>query len=479
MPLNPASRSRHDTRPSRDLQLNPLFSREPVSVPRHALPDGPMDPDTAYQLVHDELMLDGNARLNLATFVSTWAEPQAQRLMAECADKNMIDKDEYPQTAELETRCVHMLARLWHAEDPERAMGCSTTGSSEAAMLAGLALKRRWQHRRRAAGKPADRPNLVMGINVQICWEKFADYFEVEPRYVPMEGDRYHLTPETAVELCDENTIGVVAVLGSTFDGSYEPVAGIAAALDDLQARTGLDVPIHVDGASGAMIAPFVDPGLEWDFRVRRVASINTSGHKYGLVMPGVGWALWRDAEALPDDLVFHVNYLGGDMPTFALNFSRPGAQVVAQYYTFLRLGFDGYRRVQQTCRDVATRLAARIAELGPFELLTDGSEAPVFAFRLRDGVDAYSVYDVSAALRERGWLVPAYTFPENRDDLEVLRVVVRNGFGHDLADLLLDDLRRVLARLEHQPGPQRDADDAGGFAHGAETKDPRRPGRH
>ncbi|MEU0666777.1 glutamate decarboxylase [Streptomyces lavendulocolor] len=479
MPLNPASRSRHDTRRSRNLQLNPLFSREPVSVPRHALPDGPMDPDTAYQLVHDELMLDGNARLNLATFVSTWAEPQAQRLMAECADKNMIDKDEYPQTAELETRCVHMLARLWHAEDPERAMGCSTTGSSEASMLAGLALKRRWQHRRRAAGKPADRPNLVMGINVQICWEKFADYFEVEPRYVPMEGDRYHLTPETAVELCDENTIGVVAVLGSTFDGSYEPVAGIAAALDDLQARTGLDVPIHVDGASGAMIAPFVDPGLEWDFRVRRVASINTSGHKYGLVMPGVGWALWRDAEALPDDLVFHVNYLGGDMPTFALNFSRPGAQVVAQYYTFLRLGFDGYRRVQQTCRDVATRLAARIAELGPFELLTDGSEAPVFAFRLRDGVDAYSVYDVSAALRERGWLVPAYTFPENRDDLEVLRVVVRNGFGHDLADLLLDDLRRVLARLEHQPGPQRDADDAGGFAHGAETKDPRRPGRH
>ncbi|MER7110522.1 glutamate decarboxylase [Streptomyces sp. NPDC000229] len=479
MPLNRASRSRHDVRRSRDLQLNPLFSREPVTVPRHALPDEAMDPDTAYQLVHDELMLDGNARLNLATFVSTWAEPQAQRLMAECADKNMIDKDEYPQTAELETRCVQMLARLWHAEGPHQVVGCSTTGSSEAAMLAGLALKRRWQHRRRAAGEPADRPNLVMGINVQICWEKFADYFEVEPRYVPMEGDRYHLTPETAVELCDENTIGVVAVLGSTFDGSYEPVADIAAALDDLEARTGLDVPIHVDGASGAMIAPFIDPGLEWDFRLRRVASINTSGHKYGLVMPGVGWALWRDADALPDDLVFHVNYLGGDMPTFALNFSRPGAQVIAQYYTFLRLGFDGYRRVQQTCRDVAMRLAGRIAGLGPFELVTDGGQAPVFAFRIREGVEAYSVYDVSAALRERGWLVPAYTFPKNRDDLAVLRVVVRNGFGHDLADLLLDDLRRVLARLERQPGPQRDADDAGGFAHGAETKDPRRPGRH
>ncbi|MEV7124745.1 glutamate decarboxylase [Streptomyces sp. NPDC093260] len=463
---------------SRDLAVNPVFSREPLRVPRYAMPDGEMEPSTAYQVVHDELMLDGNARQNLATFVSTWAEPEARRLMDECAEKNMIDKDEYPQTAELETRCVHMLARLWHAPDPRDAVGCSTTGSSEAAMLGGLALKRRWQERRRAEGKPTDRPNLVMGINVQVCWEKFADYFEVEPRYVPMEGDRYHLTPETAVELCDENTIGVVAVLGSTFDGSYEPVAGIAAALDDLQARTGLDIPVHVDAASGGMIAPFLDPDLSWDFRLPRVASINTSGHKYGLVMPGVGWALWRDRAALPDSLVFHVNYLGGDMPTFALNFSRPGAQVVAQYYNFLRLGFDGYRRVQRTCRDVATRLAAEIARLGPFELITDGGDIPVFAFRVREDIDRFSVFDVSAALRERGWLVPAYTFPKNRTDLAVLRIVVRNGFSHDLADLLLDDLRRVLPRLDKQSEPHRDADDAGGFAHGAETKNPRRPGR-
>ncbi|MFC4329573.1 glutamate decarboxylase [Streptomyces andamanensis] len=470
--------SRDDQGDSRDLAINPVFSREPLQVPRYALPRAEMDPDTAYQIVHDELMLDGNARQNLATFVSTWAEPQARRLMDQCAAKNMIDKDEYPQTAEVETRCVHMLARLWHAEDPRQAVGCSTTGSSEAAMLGGLALKRRWQHRRRAEGKPADRPNLVMGINVQICWEKFADYFEVEPRYVPMEGDRYHLTPEQAVELCDENTIGVVAVLGSTFDGSYEPVAAIAAALDDLQERTGLDIPVHVDGASGGMIAPFLDPDLEWDFRLPRVASINTSGHKYGLVMPGVGWALWRDKKALPDDLVFHVNYLGGDMPTFALNFSRPGAQVVAQYYNFLRLGFEGYRRVQQTCRDVATRLAAEIARLGPFELITDGSEIPVFAFRMSEGTDHFSVFDVSAALRESGWLVPAYTFPKNRTDLAVLRIVVRNGFSHDLADLLLADLRRVLPRLDKQNEPHRTADDAGGFAHGAETKNPRSPGR-
>jgi glutamate decarboxylase len=464
---------------SRDLQINPIFSREPLQVPRYEIPQKEMEPDTAYQVIHDELMLDGNARQNLATFVSTWAEPQALRLMSECAEKNMIDKDEYPQTAELESRCVHMLAKLWHAPDPHSAMGCSTTGSSEAAMLGGLALKRRWQHRRRAEGKPTERPNLVMGINVQICWEKFADYFEVEPRYVPMEGERYHLTPDKAVELCDENTIGVVAVLGSTFDGSYEPVADIAAALDDLERSTGLDVPIHVDGASGAMIAPFLDPDLEWDFRLPRVASINTSGHKFGLVMPGVGWALWREEQALPDDLVFHVNYLGGDMPTFALNFSRPGAQVVAQYYNFLRLGMDGYRRVQQTCRDVATRLAGEIAKLGPFELITDGGQTPVFAFRLRDGIDNYTVFDVSAALRERGWLVPAYTFPKDRTDLAVLRIVVRNGFSHDLADLLLADLRRALQRLEHQHGPQRSEEDAGGFAHGAETKNPRTPGRH
>lgn len=225
----PEQHAGDDDRASRDLEINPVFSREPLRVPRYALPDAEMEPDTAYQVIHDELMLDGNARQNLATFVSTWAEPQARRLMNECAEKNMIDKDEYPQTAELETRCVHMLARLWHAEHPQRAIGCSTTGSSEAAMLGGLALKRRWQQRRRAEGRPTDRPNLVMGINVQICWEKFADYFEVEPRYVPMEGERFHLTAETATQLCDENTIGVVAVLGSTFDGSYEPVAGIAA----------------------------------------------------------------------------------------------------------------------------------------------------------------------------------------------------------------------------------------------------------
>jgi glutamate decarboxylase len=442
-----------------------MLTMDGNGIPRHRIPSGETPPEIAYQIVHDELMLDGNARMNLATFVTTWMDPQAQRLMAESFDKNMIDKDEYPQTAELESRCVEILSRLWHAPDAERATGCSTTGSSEAAMLGGLALKRRWQQARRAEGKPADRPNLVMGINVQVCWEKFANYWDVEMRLVPMEGERFNLSAEEAVKLCDENTIGVVAILGSTFDGSYEPVAEICAALDDLQARTGLDIPVHVDGASGAFVAPFIDPDLTWDFALPRVSSINASGHKYGLVYPGVGWIVWRDADALPADLIFWVNYLGDNMPTFALNFSRPGAQVVAQYYNFLRLGFDGYAKVQGYAREVATRLSGQIEELGPFRLLTRGDALPVFAFTLKDDVQGYTVFDVSNALRERGWQVPAYTFPANREDLAALRVVVRRGFSHDLADLLLEDIKRQMAKLEAGTR-STGAQDEGAFHH-------------
>jgi glutamate decarboxylase len=438
------------------LDLGPLYTRpgEANRAPRHVLPDGELDPDTAYQFVRDELMLDGNARLNLATFVTTWMEPQAERLMAETFDKNMIDRDEYPRTAELEQRCVNMLSRLWSSPAGNQATGTSTTGSSEAAMLAGMALKWRWRDRRRAANEPTDRPNMVMGANVQVCWEKFCRYWDVEARLVPMEGDCYHLSPGPALELCDENTIGLVAVLGSTFDGSYEPVAAICAALDRFQAHSGIDVPVHVDGASGGFVAPFLDPDLVWDFRLPRVQSINASGHKYGLVYPGVGWIVWRDPDALPDDLVFDVNYLGGHMPTFALNFSRPGNQVAAQYYNFLRLGWEGYRRIQQTSRDVAQYTAEAIAKLGPFRLLTDGSELPVFAFALEDSDAPYTVFDVSERLRDRGWLVPAYTFPENRQDLAALRVVVRNGFSRDLADLLVADLKRHVAYLETLPMP-------------------------
>jgi glutamate decarboxylase len=442
---------------AQDRDANPFLGaanpalRVAIAPPRDRLGDGPVDPDIAYQLIHDELLLDGSARLNLATFVTTWMEPQAKTLMADCVDKNMIDKDEYPQTAELERRCVAMLADLWNASDPSNATGCSTTGSSEACMLAGMALKRHWAAR--TGNDPSRRPNLVMGANVQVCWEKFCRYWDVEPRMIPMEGERFHLDSASAAAAVDENTIGVVAILGSTFDGSYEPVEDIAAALDEVAARTGVDVPIHVDGASGAMIAPFLDPELVWDFRIPRVASINTSGHKYGLVYPGVGWILWRDAEALPKELIFNVNYLGGQMPTFALNFSRPGAEVIAQYYVFFRLGREGLRAVQQGCRDVATYLADAVEALGPFRLLTRGDQLPVFAFTTKPDVNGWDVFAVSRRMRERGWQIPAYTFAPNRDDLAALRIVCRNGFSHDLADLLLNDLRTAVADLDAQHG--------------------------
>jgi glutamate decarboxylase len=328
-----------------------------------------------------------------------------------------------------------------------------------------MALKWRWRERRRAAARPADRPNLVMGANVQVCWEKFCRYWEIEPRTLPVTADAPHLTAEAAARNCDENTIGVVAILGSTFDGSYEPVAEICEALDTLQRQTDLDIPVHVDAASGGFIAPFLDPGLVWDFRLPRVQSINASGHKYGLVHPGVGWALWRDHDALPRDLIFNVDYLGGEMPTFALNFSRPGSQVVAQYYTFIRLGHDGYRRVQQASRDTACWLSDEIAQLGPYELLSDGGELPVFAFRLV-GERGYSVYDVSELLRTRGWILPAYRMPPAIDDMAVLRICVRNGFSRDLAHILIDDLGHVTERLERHPSTAPPDDRRASFHH-------------
>ena len=423
-------------------------------MPSDRVPDGGFGLESSYELISSELLLDGQARLNLATFVTTWMPSQAARLMAETAEKNMIDKDEYPQTAEIEARCVRILSRLWNSPEHGQATGCSTTGSSEAAMLAGLALKWRWRERMRATGKPTDRPNLVMGANVQVCWEKFCRYWDVEPRLVPMEGERYHLGPAEAVAQCDENTIGVVAILGSTFDGSYEPIKEIGQALDELQSNSGFDVALHVDAASGGFVAPFIQPELEWDFRIPRVQSINASGHKYGLVYPGVGWAIWRSKEALPEDLIFNVNYLGGNMPTFALNFSRPGAEVVAQYFMFTSLGHEGYRRTIGAARDVAQFIAAEIGEMAPYRLLSDGSDLPVFAFALAPEIENYSVFDVSDRLRQRGWLVPAYTFPENRQDLSVLRVVVRAGMNFEMADLLLAHLRDETKFLESLSAP-------------------------
>ena len=439
-----------------DALLTPAYGRRGITrpIPKYRLPEHEMAPDTAYNIIHDELMLDGNARLNMATFVTTWMEPQAEKLMSEAFDKNMIDKDEYPQTAAIEERCINIVSNLFNA--PDEGVGASAIGSSEAVMLAGMALKWRWRDRRRAAGKPADRPNLILGANVQVVWEKFCRYWEVEPKYIPMEKGRYVITPEEVVKLTDENTIGVVAILGTTFTGEFEPIEAIHDALVKLNTDTGWEVPMHVDAASGGFVAPFLHPDLKWDFRLPLVKSINASGHKFGLVYPGVGWAVWRSHEDLPKDLVFHVNYLGGDMPTFTLNFSRPGNQVVGQYYNFLRLGHAGYTQIMQVLRDIAMGLSKRIAALGPFELVSDGSAIPVFAFKLRDEVSAYSVFDVSDKLREYGWQVPAYTMPGHAEDVAVLRIVVREGFSGDMADMLLADLTKAVDHFDslsdHQP---------------------------
>ena len=440
--------------------ITPTYASRALTsaVPKYEIPEGEMPPAVAYNLIRDELALDGNSRLNLATFVTTWMEPEAKQLMAETFDKNMIDKDEYPQTAEIELRCVNMIARLWNAPEGEAATGCSTIGSSEAAMLGGMALKWQWRKRRQKEGKPTDKPNLVMGINVQVCWEKFCRYWEVEPRFVPMEGNRFHLNATEAIKLIDENTIGVIAIMGSTFDGSYEPVQEINDALEKLNRETGWQVPLHVDGASGGFIAPFLDPDLVWDFRLKWVKSINASGHKYGLVYPGVGWIIWRDRQELPEELIFHCNYLGGDLPNFALNFSRPGNQVVAQYYNFLLLGKEGYRQIHQACRDTALYLSGEIAKMGPFELITDGSTIPVFAWKLKETISDqtnYSLFDLADKLRERGWLVPAYTMPKNRQDLTVQRVVIKEGFSRDMAELLLRDIHSAIAFFQSQSNYQ------------------------
>ncbi|WP_328713151.1 glutamate decarboxylase [Nocardia salmonicida] len=421
-------------------------------VPALRMPADSMDPDVAYRFIHDELMLDGSSRLNLATFVSTWMDPQAEKLMAETFDKNMIDKDEYPATAAIEQRCVCMVADLFHAEglrddDPSSATGVSTIGSSEAVMLAGLAMKWLWREKV-GDGWKGRTPNMVMGSNVQVVWEKFCRYFDVEPRYLPMEKDRYVITPEQVLENVDEDTIGVVAILGTTFTGELEPISEICAALDQLAADGGPDIPVHVDAASGGFVVPFVHPELEWDFRLPRVVSINVSGHKYGLTYPGIGFVVWRRPEYLPDDLVFRVNYLGGDMPTFTLNFSRPGNQVIGQYYNFLRLGRAGYGQVMHSLSQTARWLGDQLRKGEHFEVITDGSAIPVISFRL-SGNPGYTEFDVSEALRAYGWQVPAYTMPDNATDIAVLRIVVREGFSADMARALSDDMTTALGHLD------------------------------
>jgi glutamate decarboxylase len=440
-------------------ELAPMYGTRELreAVPRYQLPQHGMPSRSAYQIIHDELNLDGNPALNLASFVTTWMEPEADKLMVESFGRNFIDADEYPQTTEIHNRCVNMLARLFHAHEQGDAVGCATVGSSEAIHLAGLALKWRWRERRRKEGKATDAPNIVFGANVQVCWEKFARYWDVEPRYVPLTPDRYVIGVDEAMELVDENTIGVVGILGSTYTGEFEPIGALNDALVELNAKHGWDVALHVDGASGGFVAPFTRPELEWDFRLPTVHSINVSGHKYGLVYPGVGWVVWRSEEDLPNDLIFHVNYLGGDQPTFSLNFSKGSGQILAQYYNFLRLGMEGYTEIMEGLEATASYLTKAVESVGRFEIMSKPGTLPLVCWRLAEGAGQgarpYTVFDISAHLRERGWIVPAYTLAPNAQDIAVLRVVVREGFSRDMAGMLAEDLKRTVEHLEsHGP---------------------------
>lgn len=429
--------------------LSPMYAARELNqpIPRYELPDFQTPANIVSQLIADELNLDGNPSLNLASFVTTWMDPEAKELMAATVSKNFVDADEYPQSAEIHDRCVNIVARLFNAPAAEQAVGCATVGSSEAIHLAGLALKWRWKAKMSASGKPVDKPNIVMGHNVQVCWEKFAKYFEVEPRYVDLTNDRFVIGIDEAISKIDENTIAVVGILGSTYTGEYEPIAELSQALDKLASQTGLDVPIHVDAASGGFVAPFLQPKLKWDFRLKRVVSINTSGHKYGLVYPGIGWIIWRDKEHLPEDLIFHVNYLGGDHPTFNLNFSRGAGQIIAQYYNFLRLGRSGYTEIMRALSDTAKLLSEEIAALDDFEIISKSDALPVVCFKTKEHIP-YNVFDLSAALRSRGWIVPAYTLAPNAENISVLRIVVREGLSEDMAMMLIADIQRAISQL-------------------------------
>ncbi|KAJ8526264.1 hypothetical protein K7X08_028741 [Anisodus acutangulus] len=438
-----------------DVSVHSTFASRYVrtSLPRYKMPENSIPKEAAFQIINDELMLDGNPRLNLASFVTTWMEPECDKLMMDSINKNYVDMDEYPVTTELQNRCVNMIAHLFNAplEDGETAVGVGTVGSSEAIMLAGLAFKRKWQNKMKAQGKPYDRPNIVTGANVQVCWEKFARYFEVELKEVKLSDGYYVMDPEKAVEMVDENTICVAAILGSTLNGEFEDVKKLNDLLIEKNKETGRDTPIHVDAASGGFIAPFLYPELEWDFRLPLVKSINVSGHKYGLVYAGIGWAIWRNKEDLPDELIFHINYLGADQPTFTLNFSKGSSQVIAQYYQLIRLGYEGYKNVMENCQENARVLREGLEKTGRFDIVSKEIGVPLVAFSLKDN-SKHSEFEISETLRRFGWIVPAYTMPANAQHITVLRVVIREDFSRTLAERLIMDIGKVLHELDTLP---------------------------
>ena len=417
-------------------------------MPKYEIPQKGVDANIAYQLVHDEQSLDGNPFLNLASFVNTWMEPEADKLIMENINKNIIDVFEYPQTDKvIQKRIVNILARLFNSPEKAEFVGVATAGSSEAIMLGLLAHKWSWRMTRKEEGKPYDKPNIVFGADAHVCWDKFAKYFDVEPRKIPIEKTRRTITGDVIRDkiqegLIDENTICVGVILGTTFTGEIDSVEEINDVLIKLKDDIGWDIPIHVDAASGGFILPFTKPDFKWDFRLKQVKSINVSGHKYGLTYPGLGWLIFRDEGVLPKDLIFQVDYLGEQEDTYTLNFSKGSAMVVAQYYNILRFGRSGYTTIMNNILDVARHLAEKLKGLGRFEMLNEGQELPIIAFKLKEHKD-YKLRDLSYKIRERGGIVPAYNLPDNAKDVEIMRVVVRENFTRDMADILVDDIEK------------------------------------
>ena len=435
----------------------PIFgtAEEARVAPKFEMPKHSMSGEIAYQLVHDEAMLDGNSRLNMATFVTTWMDEYARKVMIENMDKNMIDKTEYPQTAEIERRCVNMIAKLWNSPEPPYCTGTSTVGSSEACMLGGISALKRWQKRRRKEGLPTDKPNFIISTCMQVVWEKFAVYWDVEMRMLPVTAEKITMQAADVVAICDENTICVVPIQGVTITGLNDNVKEINDALDQLNSAKNWEICIHIDAATGGFILPFLAPKTVWDFRLKWVMSISVSGHKFGLVYPGVGWVVWRDKQCLPEEMNFAVNYLGASVPSISINFSRPGNQVLAQYYQFLRLGVEGFRQIQQNCIDVCLCLKKQLQEIGIFEFLSDDMPNPLFAWKLKeDPKRNWTLYDLSDAMHIQGWQIPAYSMPEKMEEIIIMRVVIRQGTGRDLADLLMRDLKINIAKLDELKEP-------------------------
>jgi len=424
-------------------------------VPKHHLPAEGMPADAAKRIILDELNLDGNPALNTASFVTTWMEPEADELLLKTSNINFIDFNEYPTTSAIHQRVVNMMADILNApravegsNHSSAAMGTATVGSSEAIMLALLAHKWSWKKKRAAAGLDISRPNVIFGADVHSCWEKFALYFDVEQRLIPMKQGKYTIEPADVEPLLDENTIAVGVVVGTTFTGQNDDFTGINELLLKIKADKGWDIPIHVDGASGGFIMAFAHPEVAWDFRLEQVRSINVSNHKFGLVYPGMGIVIFRDQSCVPDELVFKINYLGGEMLNYSLNFSRSASQVYLQYYNFLRLGREGYTRIMTNIMINASYLEKRVLALDRFELLTDSNYLPVVVLKLKDDSD-YTVFQICELLRERGWTVPAYTLPPDAQDVAVMRMVVKENFSHDMAEMFAADLKRALKRLD------------------------------